>query len=383
MAEKAQGNNAIFASKNAIVDGNNLWMLSNDTDVLLHFDFSGLRLMDYHILPGDELLQYAHMGMVKNGDIIYIVPYAGDDLVLFDCKSAEMRSISISYEEGEIKRKDKFCIAAVWKTQLFLIGHSVKGIFCYDVPSGRFARDTSFLKELEKAGCDITTTLFSDCCYQKRDKLYLPVFCANLVLEIDLDKGQNRIYKLNSEKKIELRTIDGYEEGGKEKFLLTTVNDEMLIWSPLDGVEEMRELGLLRNRKGMYSRAFHVGKKNYYIAAGERKVFVEEDNRIEELEFEYENSGGAKEGANGTQFEAVFRNGTDIFFQARSNGQLFKIDTITDMVHRMDFDVTIEKRKEIRDQVYSSRPIADMLIENTWLGLDGFLKMYVGREGKW
>jgi len=382
VADRGQENNAVFAAKNVITDGKDLWMLSNDTDVLLHFDFASLRLLDYHIMPGKILTQHAHLGLVKGGNIIYIVPYMENTLVSFDCITGKMENINIPYETGEIRKKGKFNIIAIWKNQLVLIGHAIKGIFYYDIVSQSFTRDIEYLDELEKAGCDVNVVLFSDCYCQKDNKLYIPIFYKNMILEIDLEKNINKIHKLKHEEPIRLRTIDRYEENGKEKFLLTTVNDEMLIWSPAGGIEKWRKLGLLRSKEGMYMRAYHVRKKNYYIAAEERKVFVEEDDEIRELEFEYESRGGAKEAAGGTQFEAIFKNGKDIFFQARSNGQLFRIDTAADMICRIDFDVASEKREEIIDRVCNSRPVCDTLIENMWFGLDSFLKVYVDREEK-
>lgn len=382
MADKMQENNAIFVAKSAIVDGNNLWMLSNDTDVLLHFDFVSLKLLDYLIIPGEKLIQYAHLGLVKIGDTIYIAPYVDYTLFFYNCVSGQLGNISIPYETDKIQKRNKFNIVVTWNRQLVLVGHAVKGIFYYDIATGSFTRDTGYLDALEQAGCDMNATLFSDCYCQRDNKLYIPIFCRNMVLEIDLDRKINKVYRLSHDKEIRLRTIDGYDEDGREKFLLTTVDDEMLIWSPESGVEKRKKLGLLRSKEGMYMRAFHVREKNYYIAAEERKVFVETDNKIQQLEFEYESRGGVKEAAGGTQFEAIFKEGMNIFFQARSNGQLFKIDTSVDTIYRMNFDVMPEKRNEIVNRVCRSRPVDDMLIENMWFGLNRFLKTYVGKEEK-
>lgn len=386
MEDARQENNAMFTAKSVLVDGNDLWMLTEDTDVLLHFDFKSLKLLDYHILPGEKRIPVAHLGLRKCGDIIYIAPYMESSFIFLNCVSGEMGDISIPYEVGEAGKKRKFCIAAVWKSQLVLVGHGVRGIFYYDTIAGSFTRDIGYLNELKKVGNGCPDLPFSDCYCQKRNKLYIPVYCKNIVLEIDMDKRTNEIYVLQHEKEIRLRTIDVYEQDGDEKFLLTTADDEMLIWSPMDGVEKMRSLGLLCGGEKIYMRAFHVKKKNYYIAAYERKVFVESEDGIRELEFEYEKRGGSAETVGDIQgyiqFEAVFKNGTDIYFQARSNGQLFRIDTATDTVHRMDFDVSPEKREEITDRVCSSRWDVDMIMENAGFGLDGFLKKYVCREAK-
>lgn len=381
MANVMQENNAIFVAKSAIVDKNELWMLSNDADVLLHFDFVNMKLSNYYILPGEKLLQYSHLVMAKNGNSIYIAPYMGDMLFLFDSLSGEIKNIAIPYDASEAEQKNKFNIAVVWKSQLVLVGHAIKGIFYYDMISGGFVRDTKYLDMIKKVQYDISGFLFGDCYYQKENKLYIPLFCRNMILEIDLDKHINKIHELKYDTEIKLCTIDGYEQDGREKFLLTTKNDEMLIWSPVNGVEKMKDLGLLCGEEKVYMRAFHMNEKNYYIAAYERRVFVEIGDEIRELNFEYENKGGVKEAAGGTQFEAIFKNGTDIYFQARSNGQLFKIDTVTDAIYQIDFDIVPEKRREIIEQICISRPMVDILIENMWMDVNVFLKKYIC-EGK-
>ena len=79
----------------------------------------------------------------------------------------------------------------------------------------------------------------------------------------------------------------------------------------------------------------------------------------------------------------MFKNGDDIYFQIRSNGQLFKIDTNTDVVHRLDFDVTEAQKKELIRQACKHRTDIDELIENAGFSLDNFLDMYICNRGKW
>lgn len=384
MENKVQENNALFASLDAVVDGDDLWLLSVDMDVLLHFDFRSLKLLDYHIIPVEKWIPYAHVRLRKCGHNVYIVPYAENSMFFYDCVSREMGKIEFPYQNGESKKRSKFNMVVVWKSCLVIVGRDIRGIFYFDTISERFTKDIGYLVELEKVGCEGSALLFNDCYYQKENKLYIPVLKKNLILEIDLEKRTNKIYELKQEKGIRLRTIDIYEQDGKEKFLLTTVDDEMLIWSPGDGIEKKRALGLLYGEYKAYARAFHVGTKNYYIASHERKVFVEEKDRIRELEFEYERRGGFNEAVGDiqgySQFNAVFRNGTDIYFQARSNGQLFKINTKIDKIQRVDFDVSLEKREEIIGQVCRSRQTVDVFMENLGFGLEYFLKKYICRE---
>lgn len=380
MVNRKQKNNSAFAAQDAIIDGNNLWMLTNDTDILLHFNLTGMKLVDYHVVPEEKPVKYAHLRLRKSGDIIYIIPYMESRLFFYDCTSGKTGDISIPYEADEIGKKNKFNIAVVWKSWLVLVGHTIKGLFYYDRLTRSFIKDTAYLDELRKEGCDISAPLFSNCYYQRDNMLYIPVFRKNMILEIDLEKRTNKIHRLNCEKEIKLHTIDGYFRNGQEEFLLTTTNDEMLIWSHANGVEKMEELNLLHGEERIYARALHYGRKKYYIAAYERKVFVEADNGIQELEFEYESRGGFEEAIGFTQFETILKNGTDVYFQARSNGQLFKIDTVTDKIYRTDFEISEDKRKEMIHQVCGSKTITDILAESAGFGLTAFLEVICGKE---
>lgn len=376
MKDRERKNNGIFASVNAVVDGEDLWMLSIDTDVLLHFDFKSLKLLDYYIIPGETYRRYAHLLLRKAGNIIYVTPGEENSLICFDCVSKKIENIHIPLETDEIWKGNQFNFAAVWQSRLILSGYLGQGIFFYDMTHGSFTRDVGYLGAFKKLGCDLSALQVSYSYCQRKNKLYIPILFTNLILEIDMETCMNHIYELRYGKELQLRTIDEY--GQDDKFLLTTADDEMLIWSPINGVERLRPLGLLHAQNKMYAQAFHVREKNYYIAAYERRVFVEKDERIRELKFENKDRGRVQEDS--SQFEAIFKNKTDIYFQVRSNGQLFKIDTEIDMICQMDFDVTMEKKKEITDEVCRYRSKFDMSVESAWFDLDIFLKCYVCKQ---
>lgn len=376
-----QENNALFGAVYAITEGTDLWMLTYNTSVLLHFDITEMKLLDYHIISKEKIIQEAYLGVAKCGDIIYITPYRESKLVSFDVTSGEIRYIDIPYEAEEVRMNNKFVITVSWKSYLLLVGCGIKGIFYYDTVSGSFTKNMEYWECLQEEGCDVSNPLFSNTYFQKENKVYLPVRFKDIILEVDLAQKEYTIHRLNNDK-IALWTIDGYTQGKKEKFLLTTVNDEMLTWSPADGVEGVKNLGLLRGRSNLYERAYHIGGKNYFISACERKVFVESCGQIRELEFEYESRGGYQEGTWFTQFQAVFKWGNDIYFQARSNGQLFRIDTRMDIIYQVDFEVTQEDKKDMLRRIYSSRKLEDTIMENMGFKLDDLLKCISAKKSE-
>lgn len=376
MEKRIQNDNSIFVGIGIVVDEKSLWILSEDTDTLMHFDLLTRELLDYHAISRKKLVPCAHLELQKNGNVIFVIPYRGRNLVSFDTGSGEMQYIEIPYKTDEVNKDGKFCIAIIWKFYLILVGYNIKGIFYYDTTSGSFTRDMEYLGKLEKLGCDLSKPLFSDNYYQYEEKVYMPVYSQNIILEIDLETHASRVYELQHKKKIKLCTIDGYIQNGKEKFLLTTTDDEMIIWSPDSGIEKIEELKILTVYEKIYKRAFHIREKNYYIPAYERKVFVETDGAIKELEFEYESRGGFDGNSGHTQYEAVLKKDKDIYFQARSNGQLFRIDTETDKVYRIDFDVLSDKQEEVMYRVCSGREIS-VLNETACLRLDRFIKIII------
>lgn len=363
-----QDNNSIFTSACAIVDGMDLWMLTNETDILCHFNFGNMKLIDCFFVPGDEMLDRSHFVIRKNKNKIYVIPYKAEQLYIFDVLSKKFEECQIPYGKN---KKNKFMIAEACGTHLVMIGHEIHGIICYDEKTDTFVKYTEYLTELEKAGCDISKPLFLDGYCRYENRLYIPVYSTNLVLQLNLEDVTYNIYKLSDKKEIKLRTIDRYDDGG-EKFLLTTVDDEMLVWSINYGIEKIKKLEVLKGNRKAYVRAFYISGKNYYISAWERKVFVENGSQITRLDFDYE-SRGAFDELNHTQFEAIFKYGEDIFFQARSNGQIFKIDTRTDKVHCINFCVTQKEKEKIIYQICKYRNKVSLLMESSFCNLNLFL----------
>lgn len=375
MPVDTQDNNSIFTSASAIVDGTDLWLLTNETDILCHFNLDSMKLMDYFFVPGKEMLDRSHFVIRKNKNKIYIIPYKAEHLYIFDVLSQKFKECQIPYGKNQ---NNKFMIAETYGTYLVMIGHEIHGIIYYDEETDTFVRYTDYLTELESAGCDISKPLFLDGYCRYENRLYIPVFSMNLVLQLNLEDATYNIYELLGEKEIKLRTIDRYNDGG-EKFLLTTVDDEMLIWSINYGIEKMKKLEVLKGDRKAYVRAFCINRKNYYISAWERKVFVENGSQLTRLDFDYENRGAFDE-LNYTQFEAIFRCGEDIFFQARSNGQIFKIDTRTDEVNCVNFNVTQEEKEKIIYQVCKYRNKVKLLMESSFCDLNLFLRILYSNE---
>ena len=374
-----QNDNRMFISKGAFVSGNNLWLLTETTDILLCFDITTMKLEKYFLVPGDDLKQYAHMAMIQGEKGIYILPFRGEGLYLCD-DSEKMKQLPMPYEKSH-QELDDFLICGSWKGNMAFVGHGVQGIFFYDEASGIIEKQLDYINDIKQAGYDVSKPLFSDASCQVGSSLYVPIYRTNAILKIDLQKKSHELYQLDDVENLRLRTIDIFESDGEYKFFLTTCDGDSLVWSQNKGVEDYRKLNLLQGNDRIYHRAYKINEKKYYIAAWERKIFIEKGQDISKLEFDYELNGAVSE-LDHTQFEALFKSGNHIYFQARSNGQLFKIDTDRDVITRLDFCVSEKEKKKMIHDICKNRKTMGFMKESSVEDIEIFLGVTGNMESR-
>lgn len=369
---KNQIDNSMFASSSLLVEGEYIWFLTSQTDVLIRFRISDMKLMEYYIVPGEYLQKDMHVRLENADNRIYIVPYRGDGLFYFDKKTKMVKEISSSIFKKGMLEKRKFRIAAFWKGHLFFVGHEISCIYDLEEETSRVSVIKAYLDVLSTAGAETKGAIFSDCFYQDGNMLYIPLVNQSYILCMNLEDRSFYPFQLSGRKKIRLCTIDKYED--KEKFLLTTLDDEKIIWSPKNGLEEWEELGVLRKEK-MYLHAYHINNKNYYIPAKERKIYIEKEGIIRILPFVYPINTKYPE-YDTIQYEVVDKFSNIIYFQIR-DGHFFYIDTVKDEIHNMNFSVSNDTMREIKKHVLDVRNIPKTVEERYCFHLGDYLEMVV------
>lgn len=363
--------NIFFVSKNVLVEEDSLWMLTNDTNVLCQFDLSSMKYLSSFVLPEKKITQYGHYSFTKVGKNVYVLPFINEDMFVIDIQTGEIKREKIPYKNSEKTQYGKFRIIGNDDNKILMIGHNIKGIFVYDDKGFRVSY--KYLDILKGAGIDITQedSFFSDCYLQLGSKIYIPLYKNNYLFIVNIENESYQIIKMDEE--IRLRTIDIINE--KEAiFLFTTVDDERVIWSLKKGIIEKRKLNVLNLGEKIYIRAYYINNKYYYISAYERKIFVEKDYKMLEIPFEYPNGEILEEGIF-TQFEAVFKNGKNIFFQARSDGSVFYIDTESDSIKRKDINISQEQKNSLIKETYYGKKNEDVWKENYCLNLSNFIEI--------
>ena len=362
-------NNILFVSKNILVEDNLLWMLTNDTNVLCQFDLSNMKYLSSYVLPIDKVIQYGYYAFTKVGKNVYVLPFRNEDMFVIDVQNGEIKKEKIPYRSSDRAQRGKFHIVGNVNNKLLMVGHNIKGVFVYDEKG--FCVSYEYLDIIKEAGIDINQedSFFSDCYLQLGSKIYAPLYKKNYLFVVNIAEESYQIIKI--EENVRLRTIEIINEK-EEIFLFTTVDDERVIWSPKKGVIEKKNLNVLKLGEKLYTRAYYINNKYYYIAAYERKIFVEKNNKMVEIPFEYPMGEIFKEGEC-TQFEAVFRNERGVFFQARSEGSIFYIDTESDSIKQIDISISKEQRDSLIKKSYYGKKIEFIWNENSYLNLLYFI----------
>ncbi|MBP3802718.1 MAG: hypothetical protein J6I76_02295 [Oribacterium sp.] len=358
-------NNSFLVSKNILLENNRLWMLTNMANVLCEFSFPGMKLEKYYVLPMDTVIEYGCHSFVKMNNTFFVLPFYDKEFIVVDTDNNKTYTELIPYADDESDRKGKFHIAVENSGKILMVGHNISGFFYY--VNDMFHVDYSYITNITNAGVKVDNLpLFSECFTQSNEYVYIPVLGQKIIVEVNIVTEKYKVYDLKND--IQIRTIDLIDEN---TFFLTTMCGEKVIWSKTEGIQEYKNLNLLEGDERWYMRAFYVNGKFYYISGCERKIFVEKNGVISELYFDYPMDGAYPIGW--TQFEAIYKKDDLIIVQTRSDGTIFCINTKTDEINKVCFNISLcEKNNLIRD-AYSNKKIGEILDERKDFNLNNFI----------
>ena len=364
--------NFMFADSYFFVDEGDLWLLTSYTDVLMHFSFPDMTLIEYFILPVQHLQKYVHYRLENTKEGIYILPHLADNIFYFDKHTKMWTEIPLPPLEKQFTQKRKIRMSVSWNGTLFLLGYDIPFVYFLDEVSGGIVSDHTYLDVIQAAGAEKRETIFSYCACRNKNKFYIPLIGQAFIFCMDLEERSFYCFHVTKGDEVRICTIDKY--GDDEKFLLTTYDDEKIIWSPENGVEELRKIGLL-NQGDSYLRAYHIGDKNYYIPANERKIYVEQGTDIREIPYVCTPNTKYPEYV-AAQYGEVYLNGSKIIFQTRS-GELFVLDTVIDEIHAAEFRVSSDEQRGIKKEILETREIPLCVNEQSCFCLEDYMKSIV------
>lgn len=334
----------IIGNHCALVDGNTLWMISFHMDVLLKIDLEAKRLSGAYRIPGNNIgTEQGHAGMKKKEGKLYLFPNKGKGIYSFDIGSCEFKEIEFVPEEKE--SKFAFAIIAEYDKYIYFPELWGKGIYRLDSETEKIEKKEFSDDERHRMHITYGNRIVFDRFCQKGNFLYIPVYRGDVVLELDLRHFSYKYYKLSSVSDIHLRTIDRW----KDRFILSTIDDERLIWEP-NCILERQELHILEGDLRSYYAMIPKSNYEFLLAEWERKAFIGKNGRYKKLPFDYQDNPSYPEHAC-MQFMALFEYDNQIYFQATSNGQIYRVDADNEEIYEVDIEIPETIRNSVISEI--------------------------------
>ncbi len=354
--------NKYFSSRNIVIDNNTLWLITNYSGILCKFRFPEMIMESYYILPKEESMEYSYLAFCIYGNYIYIAPYMSKEFVIFDVKNEIFSCVKIPYKTGTENNNNKFHIIFEYNENIYLIGQGVDGIFKYDIRKKEFQKRENYIAKIEDLRC--VAEVFSDNYFVENNMVYIPINERNMLFIIDLDSREQKL--IDFDKKYRFRTIDKIEE----KIILTTFDKEKVTWDTK--TEEIIEEKIPIDEIGFFWKVFVIDKSIVYIVACDKKVYLETEDGVNEIEVNYDKYGSLRKGY--TQFEATLKNSNGVFFQARTSGQLFFLDIDNREISEMDFYADEEEVVHmLRESLKNEKSNCMYRLERSEFGINDYL----------
>lgn len=310
----------IRISNNAVFDEQNLWLVSNYTNVLMNYDIQKGDLKQVYYFPEKFSNTYATISYEKVADKIYFAPYNGQDLWCFDISKKEFETIDLELNNEEKNIKQKFRGIVYYKNELILIGFGIHSIFRIDLNFNTVKRCNGYLVELEKKKIAVEETFLGYSYQLVGDILYLPMLNQNIIIAFHLISNTFKLYDILD---LDFSGLDSIEYYNGRFRLLSSGNEEV-IWDCESGQQSKNKLNFREIQRRNYWRTFQNNDVFIYFPLFDPQLYIKnKEGNIEELFFMYPE---VELFSDASKYEFIKENNGKIYFQVRSNGDCFCVD---------------------------------------------------------
>lgn len=362
--------NEFLVSKYAFAENGYIWMLTEQTEILCCIDIQRRKPITYLVIPGIRTEDNSDMIMKNTRDSVFFS--SCNDMRLFKFEKNKHVFINIFDTigiKGKLKRGCYELIGAYADCLVFFLKES-ESIVYFDVNTGNMFEDIEVFSELKKNGVEINEHIFSESFFQDDDKLYIPINEQNFIMMINISKQSYNIYQLSNDINFKLITIDKDTLNGD--FLLTTKENQGIVWNPDEGIKRVMEFKNT-NQNNVYRDAFSVNGHNYYIPAYKRNIYAEVSDELKEMKFDFPDVEGKFRENVFEQYRACFKYENYVFFQARTNGQMYFIDTENNLIQEYNVEITHEEKANYIVGSYREHKKPDFYTEEYDFALSDYL----------
>ena len=332
--------NFLTASRYSIIENGFLWVISLQSNFLLKIDLDKKILVDVYPIPEKTSREYTHKGMIKIDDNIYIFPYYGKNIYVFNVNLCEFSEIDIPLNSNNTKGYYKFSNITLYNDKIFFLSDNNYGIFNLDIITKKIEINKEFVDDVEINDIDSETDLlYSEYGLRDDNRLLVPLYNQNKLLVFELNNMSYEIVVLSDN--VKLNTINKFED----TYVFTTTDDCRIVCREKTIIKS-EKLNILTGGDYSYFCVKRVNKKNYFFANTESKIIVEKNGVIKEIEFEHIGRNDYPEFF-ALQFMMVELIDNSIYFQLLANGEIYHLDTLTEKVNKVEIQIPENIRRKI------------------------------------
>lgn len=334
---------SIRTSNSVVIDGDDLWLVSNYANTLLNYDMDKGILKGIYYFPEKIADTYCSVACIKVDDTIFLAPYNSEKLWCFHISTKQFEMYDLWLDDKEEKTKKKFGIITYYNRRIFLIGHKIHCIYYFDLATKEVGKCDDYIKKLRERGIEKEESLLGYNYQIAENVLFIPMLSHNFIVAFNLLNYQCEIYEIVGGTSKGFETINYL--GGK--FILTNDHDEKITWNYISGEITIEKLGMLESEVKSYKDVIQCGEVSVYFAAFEKKIIIEDGmGKLERISFVYPEADLYPEGVY-SKFEFIKKDQERIYFQVRSNGDVFYIDLKQMVVIPLNLEVPENIYKEI------------------------------------
>ncbi len=356
----------VLLSLYCAIDDDFVWILSWEYDILIQIERTTFEYCDAFCVPIQEMKTFQHLAIASSGNRIYVIPFNDENLYYFNIDEKEFYRLDIPYEINEKSIKGKFCFAVCWNNRLALFGNNLKFVLYYDESTNQFFRDDSFLECLESAGVDVNHTVFTEFYSQVDNLVYVPVYNTSIIIIFDLESKEYTILDMGNNFK--LNTIFSYKDRDETRFMLTTTDDNVVMWSPTKGIEGIKN-NHLKKENDKYKFAGCVDGKSFFILERDTHIYATDDTGILKIEV-----GKSKQTIDYVLYGFATMIDGSLVFQERESGRLFSLDAVTCDIKELPTSISYEKISEILKHRFKMCQKVGIINEKKIFGLTSFIE---------
>ena len=361
--KKAKKSLNILESTDIVFTDTSIWILTDYANAVVEIDKETHFIKNIVYLP-EECKIYLSVSFIIADNWLYLAPYSSENFWRINVITKQIEKIDINLTQAEKMYKRKFTIIFRYRDSLILVGNELDYFLVYNLRDGKIKKINGYKEELEKRKT-AKDVFFTENYVVVDNNAYFPIRNSNSILTLDLEKETFNIFTLENING-GLYTI----EYDKENFILTDGNDEEIVWNPLYGILINKKNNFICVRNKRYRTVEFCNGKWFYFGGFEGKIGIRRSStslQIEMVDFDYPE----KKLFDGSfyTFKFVKKNNNQIFFQIRSTGQCYVLDTLSETIHEYSIKIP-EKIEDILNKKIVKNNYQNYMKENKLVGLE-------------